>query len=420
MSGAPASFGNATKKAVHVKWAGKTIALGTFPSAEADEKCARAKALTRAWRSTMRPKPTRDWVMLELERLGVRVVSGRLGRKAGDEDDSDKKTQDLPRGPAPVAGGNNVGWNSNADLGTLMQRRSSSLGLSMMNDADLKRRSSLNSLGPILGLDSGDPTIPPHRPLVGGGAAAAYEAARADHYAQKREEQQLRASSLGLGAMGGSGMSGGGIPQMGLSVNPNQHYEMLKLHHMNLLNEIQETTLMMNLYQQQQLQQQQQQLQQQQQTSGDSNLGGGNDQMSMLLQQQQSSAPSVGGMDSMYGAGNGAGSGIGQRASPAMGGSSSGGAGAGTGASSSQSNDQMQAMRQQQMMPNGGSTSNEASANNTDLQKEQQELEDRLRKLKDDIAKRQIEADQLEVATQGGQKRPAGEEDNQANKRGKI
>lgn len=28
---------------------------------------------------------------------------------------------------------------------------------------------------------------------------------------------------------------------------------MLKLHHMNLLNEIQETTLMMNLYQQQQV-----------------------------------------------------------------------------------------------------------------------------------------------------------------------
>ena len=35
----------------------------------------------------MRPKPTRDWVMLELERLGVRVVSGRLGRKAGEDDD---------------------------------------------------------------------------------------------------------------------------------------------------------------------------------------------------------------------------------------------------------------------------------------------------------------------------------------------
>ncbi len=71
------------------QWAGKTIALGTFPSAEADEKCARAKALTRAWRSTMRPKPSRDWVMLELERLGVRVVSGRLGRKAGEDEEEE-------------------------------------------------------------------------------------------------------------------------------------------------------------------------------------------------------------------------------------------------------------------------------------------------------------------------------------------
>ena len=74
------------------QWAGKTIALGTFPSSEADEKCARAKALTRAWRSTMRPKPSREWVMVELERLGVRVVSGRLGRKAGEDDDDDAPT----------------------------------------------------------------------------------------------------------------------------------------------------------------------------------------------------------------------------------------------------------------------------------------------------------------------------------------
>ena len=50
---------------------------------------------------------------------------------------------------------------------------------------------------------------------------------------------------------------------------------MLKLHHMNLLNEIQETTLMMNLYQQQQLQQQQQQLQQQQALPAEIHPGSG-------------------------------------------------------------------------------------------------------------------------------------------------
>jgi hypothetical protein len=35
----------------------------------------------------MRPKPTREWVMVELERLGVRVVSGRLGRRGDDEEE---------------------------------------------------------------------------------------------------------------------------------------------------------------------------------------------------------------------------------------------------------------------------------------------------------------------------------------------
>merc|ERR1711933_274051 len=70
------------KKAVHVKWAGKTIALGTFPQAEADEKCARAKALTRAWRSTMRPKPSREWVMLEQMR---NVLGQKLSHEHGDQ-----------------------------------------------------------------------------------------------------------------------------------------------------------------------------------------------------------------------------------------------------------------------------------------------------------------------------------------------
>jgi hypothetical protein len=112
----------------------------------------------------------------------------------------------------------------------------------------------------------------PNRPYVGGASACAYEAARADYYrnqsqkkergatAPRRENSETKVSgglgdiTSGLNFMGSTNL--GAMPQLGLSVNPNQHYEMLKLHHMNLLNEIQETTLMMNLYQQQQLQQQ--------------------------------------------------------------------------------------------------------------------------------------------------------------------
>mmetsp|Transcript_8816 Transcript_8816/g.18277 ORF Transcript_8816/g.18277 Transcript_8816/m.18277 type:complete len:355 (-) Transcript_8816:471-1535(-) len=276
----------------------------------------------------MRPKPSREWVMLELERLGVRVVSGRLGRKAGEEGDDPAAPQDKQKAMPPsndgapsnlgaVGGGgmqagmqrsSSMGWGgSDADLTNLMARRNSSLGLSMMNDT-LGRRGSLGSLGQVMGLE-GDPTMPPHRPFVGGGAAAAYEAARHDHFTQKSAEQQRRASGLGLGSLAGGGLSG-----MGMSVNPNQHYEMLKLHHMNLLNEIQETTLMMNLYQQQQLQQQQQQLSQQ--ASSDQLPGSNSDsQISMLMQQNGAGGQS---MDNLFGA-NGQ---LQQRASLGLGASS--------------------------------------------------------------------------------------------------
>jgi len=150
--------------------------------------------------------------------------------------------------------------------------RAPSLGLSSMLNDELNNSldigSSLGSIGSALGKASASPSIPPHRPMVGGGAAAAYEAAREDHYKnlalkearkqQQQKEQQLlllqhqqqqqKQSRLSesrshLGQLGG------------LSGTHSQHYEMLKLHHMNLLKEIQETTLMMNVYQQQQQQQ---------------------------------------------------------------------------------------------------------------------------------------------------------------------
>lgn len=331
--------GSPAKKAVHVKWAGKTIALGTFPSAEADEKCARAKALTRAWRSTMRPKPSRDWVMLELERLGVRIVSGRLGRKAGeDADGGDKKANANSQhpggpssgGPSGMDGNNNMGWGPEGDLNGLMmqRRRNSSLGLNMDS---MLRRGSLNSLQADLG--GGDNGMA--RSYVGGGAAAAYEAARHDHFAQNPGQ---RRSSIGLGSIGGNNLGGTGTVS-------NQHYEMLKLHHMNLLNEIQETTLMMNLYQQQQLQQQQQQLQQQ---ASAEQMSSPDPQMAMLLQQQQQQQSGSGGqqgLDPMFGSAQLAQQ---QRASLGLGGPQ-------LGSSNNFNNTQQELQMMQQQMNQGGS-----------------------------------------------------------------
>jgi len=357
--------------------------------------------------------------MQELERLGVRVVSGRLGRKAGDEDDapSSKKSSVnsvVVQPPVMQNRKDSLGMGF-TDLDNLMQqRRNSSLGLSMLND-DMNRRSSLGSLGPSMGLDGGNTGEPPHRPYVGGGAGAAFEAARADHYAQKREEQQRRASSLGLGGMG-SGPSN--MPQMGLSVNPNQHYEMLKLHHMNLLNEIQETTLMMNLYQQQQLQQQQQQLQQQQ--ANDNSAGqGGNDQMSMMMQQQNGGSGNGGGnggMDGMYNSG-----GMNQGGSHGM--NSMGGNNIGMGnhhhhqqmmqqpGGSAGANVSSTSVVSDGNGPTGGNGMGSGTNNVQDQllksQEEQKLLEDQLRKLKEDIAKSKKEAKDLKKLA--GEK--AGDED---------
>jgi hypothetical protein len=178
---------------------------------------------------------------------------------------------------------------------------------------------------------------PSRRPFVGGGAAAAYEAARADHFSGLGAQKGRADGQSGSLGMGG----GGGI---GMSVNPNQHYEMLKLHHMNLLNEIQETTLMMNLYQQQQLQQQQQQLQQQE--AG----GAGLDSYGRGGAGGAFARTSLGGMDSI--------------------GSDRASLGLGT-------------------MPNRPDELLSA-------QEQQQILEERLQKIKDDIARRQKEAETLQ------------------------
>ena len=260
--------------------------------------------------------------MSELERLNVRVVSGRPSKEMNGSDE-DGNDAGLPP-PVTGAGAGNASNNTNDMTGNqssltatllnaaeiarglgidtntfLTQRRNSSLAMSLLDD---RRDSNIAAAAAAAAMGNGiqkNELDSHHRPLVGGGSAAAYEAARADYYRKLAEQKnkgekigvndrrslsgnqiQLPGASRRLSSIGGllgedssknqlgdsynttngsSSGGGGNGGSFGLSVNPNAHYEMLKLHHMNLLNEIQETTLMMNLYQQQQLQQQHQQ-----------------------------------------------------------------------------------------------------------------------------------------------------------------
>jgi len=447
---------NVGKKAVHVKWSGKTIALGTFHHAEAEEKCARAKALTRAWRSTMRPKPTREWVMLELERLGVRVVSGRLGRRGegNDEGGEDENSEGGDSEQGGASGGNNSrGMNKfgNIAMGNMGMGIGDNTGIGNM----------LGGGGGGGGNGNSNPCN--NRPMVGGGSAAAYEAARADHYRKLEDSRSgnnkgdvggnnnpqdnlsmMNATAMSTGMSGmNNTMPGDGegnalnMPAFGPSVNPNQHYEMLKLHHMNLLNEIQETTLMMNLYQQQQLQQQQR---------GNCGGGGGNTVMPANTidgMNQNSGNNKMGDVDGMAGSGRGGGDGASAngahnkmglvRVNPMGSGSSMGNP---MGSESSQTMNQNQGMGEDRGMGsgggnNGGSITPQALPQNNNFLPSQQERcnsaassnihgivpsndnsptgvggrstgsktdEERLRHLKDDISQHAKEAAKLEAS----------------------
>merc|ERR1712232_681169 len=225
------------------------------------------------------------------------------------------------------------------------------------------------------------------------------------------------------GGQGGAGLLSGGSGSMnmnnlGLSVNPNQHYEMLKLHHMNLLNEIQETTLMMNLYQQQQLQQQQQQRFQQNQLDQQSLAVTADQQLALQLAQQPTGTgnPFLESLYSMGTPGGIAGQGYNplqqtgfQQANQQVGLGLGGSQGAGT------ASNQMQALLRQQNLLSGTMLTDPNSLQRRlnltqqspllgqdqplTLQEQEELCQARLQRLKQDIAERQRVADVLEGAS---------------------
>ena len=286
---------------------------------------------------------------------------------------------------------------AHVDIDRFMRRRSSSLGFSSLDDNEMKQRSGSLGLGRSAGIE--ETVMPPHRPLVGGASAAAYEAARADHYSRLATDQARRSSSLGMGSPSLPG-SGPVLPG-----NSSQHYEMLKLHHMNLLNEIQETTLMMNLYQQQQLQQEQEllrreRLQQEKRLTEPAGVAGVNSsRMSTMLTRQQPL-----GMEPMYSGSGMASDYVGQP--KGIGGLDTtsfsrideidvGINGAPGGLERMQGT-----MNQQQIQSGMRSLTHTTEKEKEPLSEDQEQIlvEERLQRIKDEIARRQREVDELEAA----------------------
>ena len=173
----------------------------------------------------MRPKPTRDWVINELERLGIRVVSGgRTSRKGEKEvtsvigmfpgpqtkmmvmgmDASANPQMNGQMGKQQVNTMQNI-WNQQDSQNNLkLARRSSSLGLALLSN-DFGKNNSFNATQPSMNNSASIDLIgkPAFRELVGGGAAAAYNAYRDDFYRQQPPDQ--------VNGSGGAGENNSGV-----------------------------------------------------------------------------------------------------------------------------------------------------------------------------------------------------------------
>lgn len=300
------------KRPVHVKWDGKTIALGTFPPEEAEEKCARAKALTKKWRTTMRPKPSADWVKSALERLNIRVVYDRPGRpflgasqgnRSGDRERQKKaqhkQQQSFSSPSAPPLGDSlrDDGMRSSVGAGRGIPRdpygreRAGSTSSaaaahaygtnpgrgSTMQQPDISQAAgyfgaAVPGANMRRTIDERNPSAPIPNPTAGDIIEGRYPYSASSYLYPKNDPMTsaIRGNdSSKIKSPGRMENTTDRYPDAEDAQSyDSRHYDMLKNHHMNLLRELEETTVLMNAIRRKQehrQQQQQQQPQQQQQ-----------------------------------------------------------------------------------------------------------------------------------------------------------
>lgn len=253
------------RRAAHVTWDGKTIALGTFSAQEAAEKCNRAKALTKKWRTTMIPKPDVEWVKNTLERLNIRVVNDRPGRRKkrniNEVENSNISSHSSPqqrlmnlaqqqqvRGEQSILPRNAMNMNlMNADIYQGLSRGVNPASFpSLAGDLDrrLSNPSNYGSNSQQRGL--ANPSVLGSLPNPGNIYNIGNSIPGFDPSPNDLQNEHLSAIH------GDASQRSNNTQQQlaNLVFGSNQHYEVLKEHHMNLLKELQETTTLMNMYHQ--------------------------------------------------------------------------------------------------------------------------------------------------------------------------
>jgi hypothetical protein len=236
----------------NLQWDGKTIALGTFTVAEAAEKCDRAKALTKKWRASMVPKPDVEWVKKALEKLNIRVVNDRPGRRRKDEVEQQQIKPNSARAFASnsAAGFSNSGMHQHSPRnirrhadrgeGTILNSPRDPFGNMNMNAAmaAVPNEISTNAFD-LYPNGAGGVSINPTREETG---------VNSEDFSNL-----IQQSRMGLpndaDVNASSFQDAGTTPGMESASASRQHYAILKEHHDNLLKELQQTTYMMQMYQ---------------------------------------------------------------------------------------------------------------------------------------------------------------------------